>query len=81
MARICNAEGRRTIEVLVSIGVDDCCAVRRFPEDRKIVGKIGNVALLVSSQLPRERGAARAGNAHVSSPIQRTNSAMRALPP
>ena len=76
-----DAEGCRAIDVLVTVGIGDGCAVCRLPEDGKILGEIGNVALLVASQLGGKRETPWPRDVHVSSPIHRTNSAMRGLPP
>ena len=81
MTNVGDAEGRRAVDILVAVDVGHGRAACRFPKDRKIVGKERDVALLVGTKLLRERRAARTRDAHVSLPIQRTNSAMRGLPP
>ena len=85
-----NAEGGGAVDVTVAVDVGNDGVARRLPEDRKIVGEIRNVARFVSRERPGKLEAAFARNvgddaleviAHVSSPIQRTNSAMRGRPP
>ncbi len=82
MAGVDHAERGGAVDVLVAVGVGHRRAVCRIPKHRKIVREERNVAGFVAAQQVRERFAARAGySAHVSSLIQRTNSAIRGRPP
>ena len=85
-----DAEGRGRIEVTVAVDVGNGRAVGRLPEHRKVAGDKRYVSRFVRAQARGELRGARARNfrdeafecfAHVSSTIQRTNSAIRGRPP
>ena len=81
MTGIGNAERGRAVDIFIAVDVGHGRAASRLPKDRKIVGEKRDVALLVRAKQRRQLRAARAGDAHVSSTIQRTNSAIRGRPP
>ena len=81
MSGIRDTERRRAIDVRVAVDIGDVRAPCGFPKDREVFGEVGDVARLARLQARSEPRAFRARNLHVSFPIQRTNSAMRGLPP